>query len=77
MKITNINNPQRFFEVVQQCEGRVELITTHGDRLNLKSVLCQFISLTNVFNNPEIGEIEIMCGMPEDVAKILEFLVRG
>ena len=41
MKINNIVNPKKFFETLERCKGRVELITDEGDRLNLKSKLCQ------------------------------------
>ena len=37
MKIKNINDVDKFFEVVDSCKGKVELVTGEGDRLNLKS----------------------------------------
>ena len=43
MKIKNINNVDKFFEVVDSCKGKVELVTGEGDRLNLKSKLCQYV----------------------------------
>ena len=45
MKIKNIENPEEFLKVIDSCTGRVELITDDGDRLNLKSKLCQQFSL--------------------------------
>ena len=45
MKINKITNAQEFFKVVDDCKGRVELLTGEGDRLNMKSKLCQFMSL--------------------------------
>ena len=39
MKLTKIDNPERLFEVVDQCVGTVELVTGEGDRLILKSKL--------------------------------------
>ena len=39
MKINKITNAQEFFKVVDDCKGRVELLTGEGDRLNLKSKL--------------------------------------
>ena len=35
MKVSNIKDIEKFFEVVDSCEGRVELVTGEGDRLNL------------------------------------------
>ncbi len=51
MKINKITNAQEFFKVVDDCKGRVELLTGEGDRLNLKSKLCQFMSMTQLFQS--------------------------
>ena len=40
MKIKNITDIDGFFKVIDSCQGKVELITGEGDRLNLKSKLC-------------------------------------
>ena len=45
MKVQNITDIDAFFKVVDNCKGRVELVTGEGDRLNLKSKLCQYVSL--------------------------------
>ena len=37
MKVQNITDIDKFFEVVDRCSGKVELVTGEGDRLNLKS----------------------------------------
>ena len=50
MKIRGITEPQRFFEAVKSCKGSVELLTGEGDRLNMRSTLCQYIALTQMFN---------------------------
>ncbi len=34
MKVSNIKDIDKFFAVVDSCEGRVELVTGEGDRLN-------------------------------------------
>ena len=39
MKVQHITNIEGFFKVVDSCEGKVELVTGEGDRLNLKSKL--------------------------------------
>ena len=48
MKVSNIKDVDKFFEVVDSCAGKVELVTGEGDRLNLKSKLSQYVSLRNV-----------------------------
>lgn len=77
MRITNINNIEKFFEVVDQCKGKVELVTGEGDRLNLKSKLCQYVSLANIFSNGEIPELEIIAHEPEDVNRLVAFMMDG
>ncbi len=77
MKIKNITNPQRFFEVVGECKGRVELVTDEGDRLNLKSKLSQYVALTQMFKDAHIDEIDLVVSEPEDINKLLDFLVKG
>ena len=67
MKVQNIKDVNKFFEVVDSCKGRVELVTGEGDRLNLKSKLCQYVSLANIFSNGEIPELEIIAYEKEDI----------
>ena len=47
MKVTHITDIDKFFEVVDSCKGRVELVTGEGDRLNLKSKLSQYLLQTS------------------------------
>ncbi len=77
MKIKNINEPQKFFEKLQHCQGKIELVTSEGDRLNLKSTLCQYIALTQMFKDATISEVELLVSEPEDLNLILDYLVRG
>lgn len=77
MKIKNITDIDRFFEVVDMCEGRVELVTSEGDRLNLKSKICQYLSLANIFSDGTIEEIEIMVSDPDDLAKLIDYMIIG
>ena len=74
MKITNISNIEKFFEVVDSCQGKVELVTGEGDRLNLKSKLCQYVSMANIFSNGEIPELEIIAYEREDIDKLIGFM---
>ena len=74
MKIQNINNIEKFFQVVDSCAGRVELVTGEGDRLNLKSKLCQYVSMANIFSNEEIPELEIIAYEKEDIDKLIAFM---
>ncbi len=77
MKVTNITNIDGFFKVVDSCKGRVELVTGEGDRLNLKSKLCQYVSMANIFSNGEIPELEIIAYEREDIDRLIEFMNDG
>ena len=67
----------KFFEVIDSCKGRVELVTGEGDRLNLKSKLSQYVSLANIFSGGEIPELEIVAYEKEDIDKLLSFMING
>ena len=58
------------------CKGRVELVTGEGDRLNLKSKISQYVSLANVFSDGTIKEMEILASEPEDIQKLMEFMMN-
>ncbi len=82
MKITNIKNVDKFFQVIDSCEGKVELVSAEGDRLNLKSKLSQFITLNNIFNpngevKAEIPEIELVAYEAADIDKLIKFMMMG
>ena len=73
----NTKDVNKFFEVIDSCKGKVELVTGEGDRLNLKSKLCQYVSLANIFSNGEIPELEIIAYEKEDIDKLLSFMING
>ena len=77
MKVSNIKDVEKFFQVVDSCKGRVELVTGEGDRLNMKSKLSQYVSLANIFSNGEIPELELIAHEKEDVDKLMNFMVNG
>jgi hypothetical protein len=77
MKVTNIKNIEGFFNTVDSCKGKVELVTGEGDRLNLKSKLCQYVSMANIFSNGEIPELEIIAYEREDIDKLINFMMNG
>ena len=77
MKLQNITDIDKFFEVVDRCSGKVELVTGEGDRLNLKSKLSQYVSIANIFSNSEIPELEIVAYEPDDIERLTEFMLKG
>ena len=76
MKLKNITNIEGLFDVIDRCEGKVELV---GDdlRLNLKSKLSQYFSLAKLFSDGEIPEMEIITYNQEDTNKLIRFMMSG
>ena len=77
MKVQNITDIEGFFNVVDECKGRVELVTGEGDRLNLKSKLSQYVSMANIFSNGEIPELELIAYEKEDTDRLISFMING
>lgn len=77
MKVQNITDIEKFFSVVDSCEGKVELVTGEGDRLNLKSKLCQYVSMANIFSDGTIAELEIIAYEPADIDKLVNFMMNS
>ncbi|MGN0131984.1 MAG: polya polymerase [Lachnospiraceae bacterium] len=77
MKVQNITDIDKFFEVIDSCKGKVELVTGEGDRLNLKSKLSQYVSMANIFSDGTISELELLAYEPEDINKLLNFMMNG
>ena len=77
MKLQNVKDPEKLFEVIDSCSGKVELVTGEGDRLNLKSKLSQYLSLANIFSvKEEIPELELVAYDPNDVKKLIDVLQK-
>ena len=77
MKVQNIKDIDAFFKTVDDCAGRVELVTGEGDRLNLKSKLSQYVSMANIFSGGEIPELEIIAYEPEDTDRLIKFMMNN
>ena len=77
MKVQNITDIDKFFKIIEECSGKVELVTGEGDRLNLKSRLSQYVSLANIFSSGEIPELEIIAYEKEDIDRLVKFMVEG
>ena len=72
----NENNIDKFFKLVEGCKGKVELVSD-GFRVDLRSKLAQYISITKIFMNKEVEEIELVVYEQEDANKFLEFMLDG
>lgn len=77
MKIQNITDVEKFFKVIEECKGTVELVSTEGDRINLKSKLSQYLSMATIFSNGYINELELVAHEPEDVERLMKYMFQG
>ena len=63
----------KFLAVLDTCEGNVYLMTRDGDKLNLKSKLCQLIGLTSLIEGGKIAEAFVVCDNEADESKLFRF----
>lgn len=66
-----------FLAVLDTCEGNVFLVTNEGDRLNLKSKLCQIVGLTKLIEGGKIAEASIICENKNDESKLFRLNFFG
>ncbi len=77
MKIQNISDVEKYFQVIDQCKGTIELVSAEGDRINLKSKLSQYLSMASIFSNGYINELELVAHEPEDVERLIKYMYQG
>ena len=77
MKVQNINDIESFFKVIENCKGKVELVSDEGDRLNLKSKLTQYVALAEIFSGGYIEEMELIAYEKEDVERLVDYMING
>ena len=77
MKIQNISDVNKFFAVIDQCKGTVELVSPEGDRINLKSKLTQYLSMATIFSNGYIKELELVAYDKYDIDRLIKFIYQG
>ena len=77
MTVTNITNVEQFFETINKCEGRVELVTEQGDRFNLKSTLSQYVSYVKILSNCTVPSAWIVTTNYPDRQKIMKYMMSN
>lgn len=76
LELHDIDVPE-FLQVLDSCKGNVYLVTDDGDRLNLKSKLCQLVGLTRLIEGGKIAQAFIICENPEDERALFRFNLYG
>ena len=77
MTVMNITNIEKFFETVDKCEGRVELVTEQGDRFNLKSTLSKYVSYVKILSNCTVPTVQIVTTNIRDTQKIMRYMMNS
>ena len=77
MKLTNTANIDKFFEVVDKCEGKVEMLTENGDCLDLRPKLCQFVTLVKMLADGNIEQMEIVAENKNDRQRLITYMING
>ena len=77
MKLTNTANIDKFFEVVDKCEGRVEMLTENGDCLDLRPKLCQFVTLVKMLTDGDVERMEIIAENKKDEQKLMAYMINN
>ena len=70
-------DPVSLMKMVDKCKKDVWLVTEEGDRLNLKSKLCQFMGLARLIEGGVIAKASIECDSNEDFTKLFEMCIHG
>lgn len=76
IKVEKVNQVEKLFEVIDSCNTNVELVTGEGDCLNMKSKLSQYLSMTRMFANGDVPQMEFVTNDEQDVKKLKDFLAN-
>ncbi len=68
---------KEFTEVLDSCEGDVFMETPEGDRLNLRSKLCQLIGFTQLIEGGRVTNANLVCTNKNDESKLFRFNLFG
>ena len=77
MTLTNVANVDKLLKAIEECEGKVELVTELGDRFNLKSKLSQYVSFVKILANRTVPSIEIITSNHSDAEKLMKLMING
>jgi homoserine acetyltransferase len=66
-----------FVQALDQCKGRVLLVTSENDQFNLKSKLSQLAGIMNLIEGGRLVEAKIVCDNPEDESLLFRMNLFG
>ena len=68
MNASWIRDVDEFEELLDQCSGKVELVSKEGDRVDLKGRMGQYLSLASMISNGYISALSLEAKDPADAA---------
>lgn len=66
-----------FVKVLDECRGKVFLVTDEGDRINMKSQLCRMIGIHHIIEGGTFSGGKLECENMEDAQKLFRFNLYG
>lgn len=70
LKNVDVND---FLKLIDSCKGNIYLVTEEGDKLNLKSKLCQLVGLSKLIEGGFVSTASLVCDSIEDEATLVRF----
>lgn len=74
MRVTDITSVNTFMEIIDKCEGKVELVSEQGDRLNLSSKISQFAAIVKILTDGSIQQLEIISYSIRDAENLTKLI---
>lgn len=62
-----------FLQLIDACKGNIYLVTEEGDKLNLKSKLCQLIGISRIIDGGIINGASLVCDSVADEGVLLRY----
>jgi len=62
-----------FLKLIDSCKGNIYLVTKEGDKLNLKSKLCQLVGLSRLIEGGIINDASLVCDSIEDEGMLVRY----
>ena len=70
-------DPKAFIAALDDCKGKVMLVTDDGDQFNLKSKLSQLAGIVKLIEGGKMVEAKIVCEDPADESMLFRLNLFG
>ena len=70
-------DPKAFIAALDDCKGKVMLVTDDGDQFNLKSKLSQLAGIVKLIEGGKLVEAKIVCEDPADESMLFRLNLFG